>query len=302
MAQEHGVNPEDIKFVEATNTGSSAPRTIDSSRTAGKVDSGMHTKANYHGSASADDMIPTSAQFKGAPMDKDVTARIYDKQSKQWIDLPKEDVGRIYNQELYKSHHNSQLPRTTINGKDVVDDKAIKNFAKKMDHTVTDRTGADAYGRGDRDLLTMMDKRDGVKQFEDISSVTKTMEYKSNEWFSLADDLRDEAAKLATGNGSKGAVNQLLREAEASQGEGIRQLVKQFDNQVSQQVKAVASTGKNIKVPDKMMKSIRILDEIGKEGGISVAEAEAILKGMNTTVNDVVQQVSSIMDVIAKFK
>lgn len=302
LAQEHGANPEDIKIVEATNTGAQT-RTVDASRTAHKVDQPLQTKANFHGTSTADDIVSSSAQIKKAPMDKDVTARIYDKKTKQWIDLPKEDVSRVYNQELYKTHHKNQLPTTQINGKEVIDEEAIHKFAKKMDHTVTDRTGVDAYGTGDIDLVTILDKKStGIKQFQDITSITGTMEYKSNEWFSMANDMRDEAAKLLENKGSKSAAEQLLRQAEASQGEGIRQLVKQFDNQVSQQIKAAANTGKNIKIPEKLMKSIRILDNIGKDGGISVVEAESILKGMNTTIDDIVQQTSLIMEVIAKFK
>lgn len=297
LALEHGVDPSEIKFVEATNSGAGA-RTADASVTAKKVDVSQHTAADFKGASTADDVIPQSARIKGAPMDKDVTARIFDKKTNQWIDIPKDDVERVYRQELYKSHHKGELPK--LDGKDMVDDKAISEFAEKMDHTVTDRTGKDAYGRGDKDLVTILDKGNkGVKEFEDITSVTGTMEYKSNEWFERADELREDAARLGS---SSEAAEEMLMQAEALQGEGVRQLVKQFDAQVAGQVKAVAAAGKNIHVSDKLLKSIRVLDQVGKEGGITMAQAEGILKGMGTSVDDVVQQSSSIMEAIAKFK
>lgn len=299
LALEHGVDPSEIKFVEATNSGAGA-RTADASVTAKKVDVSQHTAADFKGASTADDIIPQSARIKGAPMDKDVTARIFDKKRNQWIDIPKDDVERVYRQELYKSHHKGELPKLPVDGKDMVDDKAISEFAEKMDHTVTDRTGKDAYGRGDKDLVNILDKGNkGVKEFEDITSVTGTMEYKSNEWFERADKLREKAQKLG---GSSEAAEEMLMQAEALQGEGVRQLVKQFDAQVAGQVKAVAATGKNIHVSDKLLKSIRVLDQVGKEGGITMAQAEGILKGMGTSVEDVVQQSSSIMESIAKFK
>lgn len=295
LALEHGVDPSEIKFVEATNSGAGA-RTADASVTARKVDVSQHTAADFKGASTADDVIPQSARIKGAPMDKDVTARIFDKKTNQWIDLPKEDVERIYRQELYKSHHKGELPK--LDGKDLVDDEAISEFAENMDHTVTDRTGKDAYGRGDKDLVNILDKGNkGVKEFEDITSVTGTMEYKSNEWFERADKLREKAAEAGGDAGEE-----FLVKAEALQGEGVRQLVKQFDAQIAGQVKAVSATGRNIHVSDKLLKSIRVLDQVGKEGGITMAQAEGILKGMGTSVDDVVQQSSSIMESIAKFK
>jgi|GEM_PF-838419 len=297
LALEHGVDPSEIKFVEATNTGAGA-RAADASVTAKKVDVSQHTAADFKGASTADDVVPQSARIKGAPMDKDVTARIFDKKTNQWIDIPKDDVERIYRQELYKSHHKGELPKLDGNG--MVDDKAISEFAEKMDHTVTDRTGKDAYGRGDKDLVNILDKGNkGIKEFEDITSVTGTMEYKSNEWFEKADKLREQADRLG---GSGDAAEEMLMQAEALQGEGVRQLVKQFDAQVAGQVKAVAATGKNIQISEKLLKSIRILDQVGKEGGITMAQAEGILKGMGTSVDDVVQQSSSIMEAIAKFK
>ena len=303
LAQEHGVNPEDIKFVEATNTpGAGGASTIDASRTAGKVDPSKYTNANFKGSGNADDIVSGSARIKGAPMDKDVTGRIFDRKTGEWIDLPKEDVGRIYNQELFKTHHNGSLPTTRINGKDVIDENAIKDFAKKMDHTVTDRTGADAFGRGDADLRNILNKQSThVKEFDDITSVTKTMEYKSNEWFSDAKNMREKAMELAIDKNNKSAVDMLLIKAESTQAEGVRQMVKMFDDQVAQQVKAVAGSGKNIKIPEKLVKSVKILDQIGKPDGITMSQAEVILKNMNTSIEDVVQQSSSLMEVIAKF-
>ena len=304
LAHERGVNPEDVKFVEATNTpGVGRATNTDASRTASKVDASNYTRANYKGSANADDMVSTSAKIKGAPMDKDVTGRVLDKKTGEWIDIPKEDVKRIYNQELYKTHHNGKLPTTTIEGNDVVDENLIGEFAKKMDHTVTDRTGADAFGRGDVDLRTILDKQTNqVKQFDDITSITKTMEYKSNEWFSDAQKMRDKAMELAIDKNNKSAVDMLLIKAEATQAEGVRQMVKMFDDQVAQQIKAVASSGKNIRIPEKLVRTVKVLEQIGKPNGITMAQAEGILKNMNTSVEDVVQQTSSLMEVIAKFK
>ena len=79
-------------------------------------------------------------------------------------------------------------------------------------------------------------------------------------------------------------------------------MVKMFDDQVAQQIKAVTESGKNVRIPEKLVKSMKILDQIGKPDGITMAQAEDILKNMNTSIEDVAQQSSSLMEVIAKFK
>jgi len=297
LAKEHGVPVDEIKFVEASNS-SEMSKVADASRTAKQVDKVKHTSPDYEGTASVDDMAKRPADIKSAPMDKDVSGRIYDKKAKEWIDIPKEDVERIYRQELYKTHHKGKLPKTTLDGKEVFDDAAIRDFADNMDHTVTDRLGKDAYGTGDKDLITILDKSGKLKSFDDVSSVTGTMEYKTNEWLHKADNLR-KAASESKGN----EAIRLLTNAESIEGEGIRQLTKQFKNQTTSQVKAAIVAGKNVKIPPKLFKAMKVLEQVGKPPkGITVYEAEEILKSMNTSLEDVIRQNSSIMEMITKFE
>ena len=303
LAMERGVDPSNVSFVEATNalgpTGRARPAAAH--RTASHVDISQQSVPDYKGRVTPDDVQVKSARIKGTPKDKDVSGRIVDPNSGDVIDIPKEEVERIYQQELYKAHHKGQLPRKQINGRDVLDEDSVKKFAKDMDHTVTDRTGADAYGRGDRDLRTIMNKETtDIKNFEDITSVTGTMEYKSNEWFEQAHDLRKQASELAGQGTDVEAAREMLRQAEALQGEGVRQMVKQFDSIVADQMTAVAATGRNVEISEKLLTSVRVLDQVGKENGITMAQAEAILKGMNTSVDDVVQQSSALMEAVAK--
>lgn len=128
------------------------------------------------------------------------------------------------------------------------------------------------------------------------------MEYKSNEWFAEAEKMREEAMELVIDKNNQAAVDKLLRQAESTQAEGVRQMVKMFDDQVAQQIKAVTASGKNVRIPEKLVKSMKILGQIGKPDGITMAQAEDILKNMNTSIEDVAQQSSSLMEVIAKFK
>ncbi len=297
LAQERGLDPNQVKFVEATNSGAGM-READASRTARPVDVSGRTAPDTPGAKGPDDIDIPQVKDSSAPRDQDVTGRMYDEKTKQWIDLPEEDVARVYKEELYKIHHKGELPKIEVDGKQVVDEDAVKSFAEKMDHTVTDRTGKDAYGRGDKDLVNILNKDSAeIKKFDDITSVTGTMEYKTNEWFERAEAMERRAAQ----SGDLSPGNPMLQQAESMKMEGVRQLTKQFNNQVTNQVKAAAAAGQAVKVPERLFASIKVLDEVGKPGGLTVSQAEQILKDMGTSVDDVVKQSSSLMESIARF-
>ncbi len=294
IAAERDIDPSKIKVVQATNK-AATEGVADASRTARELDYTQQTVADFPGGHQVDDMVAENIGGAKSPFDKDVTYRIYDDVNKEWIDLPKSDVERIYQQELYKAHHNGKIPRTDINGRDVLDEAKIKQFAEDMDHTVTDRTSPDAYGRGDSDLrkITDNDSMD-LRDYEDISSISNTMEYKSNEWFERGQKLRDEAKNLPDD-----LAEDLLIKAEGMDAEGIRQLTKQFDNQSSSQIKAAMAAGHDIHVPEKTFKAIKVLENV-KDGKITVSQAERILGDLGTDIDKTVKQHSAIMEAIDK--
>ncbi len=295
VAAENEVDPSRLKTVKASNDAKMSGRT-DASRTAQTVDPSRQTTPDFDGGFRPDDMTPQNVPNGKSPFDLDVTQRIDVDGNGNYIDLPKSDVERIYQQELYKVHHKGKLPKTTIDGREVLDEKAIKNFADEMDHTVADRTSPDAYGRGDSDFKKITDNASQeVREYDDITSVSGTMEYKSNEWFKKGADLKDAADKLPSD-----LAEELLIKAESMDAEGIRQLTKQFNNQTTSQVKAAMAAGQNIKVPDKLFQSIKVLEKV-KDGKLTVSQAEKVLASMNTSIDQVVKQHSAIMESIAKF-
>ena len=89
--------------------------------------------------------------------------------------------------------------------------------------------------------------------------------------------------------------------------EGIRQGTKQFDSQLVYQVKAInAKEGATkLVIPPKLAEGMSVLKQIGHgKGKLSPAEAEAVLKRMGTSTDEILkmnaEQTEFINRVIAR--
>ncbi|HNI42593.1 MAG TPA: hypothetical protein PK272_07975, partial [Methanoregulaceae archaeon] len=140
--------------------------------------------------------------------DRDITYR--DKRTGK--DIPIKISEPIYNHEFYKQQHGGKEPPSP---------EAAKEYAEKCDQTVTDRFHRDAYGGGKEDIGPAVDPNQKGKPFKDVEASSKTMEDKVLEWYKRA----GEATKAS--------------DAEACKEEGMRQLTKQFKNQIEGRINKV---------------------------------------------------------------
>lgn len=319
IAKEYGVDIEQVKTVGATNTmdvsdapdptgfaqkpKSSQPldqipddqlqaiknkqKTIATERA--KLESEIDVKKGNNASY---DIDKTYRVQVGETVDP-VTGKV----TKIYKDIPAADTKRVFGEEYYKQFHDGKLPTKMDNGIEVVDSKAVDQFAKEMDVSAVDHRAAEGYGASDADLKEMPKKDGTVKKLGDIEAGTKTMEYKANEWENQAAELRKQAEE-ATGTEKA----QLLARAEGLSEESMRQTTKQFNNQICEQVKAInLAKGQDVvKIPDKLFTAINVMEKVGTDS-LSVVEAEEILKGMGMTPKGVSQQMSSLMEAMQKF-
>lgn len=222
--------------------------------------------------------------------DRDVTYR----NKRTGKDVPTEISKDIYHEEFYREMHHGKLPMTNENGKMVVDRAAVDHYAEHCDQTVTDRFHADAYGGGKEDIPPAVDPNYRGKPFKDIGATAQTMEYKVLEWYKRA----GEAAKA--GDPAR---------AEACKEEAMRQLTKQFKNQVEGRVdKMNEITGYGeppiAKVPDDLRAAVEVMNRVGTKGKdgkvFTSAEAEAVLNKMGTSPQKVVSQMSGTIESLQK--
>lgn len=319
IAKEYGVDIEQVKTVGATNTMdvSDAPdptgfaQKPKSSQPLDQIPDDQLQAIKNKQAATATERAKLETEIdikKGdkASYDIDKTYRVQvgetidpktGKVTPIYKDIPAADTKRVFGEEYYKQFHDGKLPTKIDNGIEVVDSKAVDQFAKEMDVSAVDHRAAEGYGASDADLKEMLKKDGTVKKLGDIEAGTKTMEYKANEWENQAAELRTQAEK-ATGTEKA----QLLARAEGLSEESMRQTTKQFNNQICEQVKAInLAKGQDVvKIPDKLFTAINVMEKVGTDG-LSVVEAEQILKGMGMTPKGVSQQMSSLMEAMQKF-
>ncbi|SMH30835.1 hypothetical protein [Maritimibacter sp. HL-12] len=321
IADEYGVPIEDVKVVKPTNApGDVAP--ADPRGFARKPDPAMKTDAADYQQRAPE----TGVEVRGdkASFDQDVTYRVRQdevidprtgKVQEGFADVPKTDSQRIYNEEFYKARHGGDLP-TRVNpetGKLEVDTDAVNKYAKDMDQACTDRLDAEAYGTGDRDLKTAVDPQHRGRDFEDVEAVGKTMEHKNYEWQNEAAKTRADANALdaradtleAGGKMQEAAevraeANDLHAKAEGQIEEGYRQTTKQFKNQLEDRVaKLNEQHGRKVaEVPPRLEKAVDIMEN----PKLTPAEVELELAKMGYTPDKVVQQMSSNLESLQKFK
>lgn len=309
IAKEYGIPKEKVKIVKATNN-LEGEDIIDSRGFAKKTAQGQETyifTGNQKTSVSASDSTVRGDKIS---YDKDITVRIEQevrdprtgKLTKGYVDVPSKDLKRIYNDEFYKAAKNGEIPlkETSVKGMYEVDYKKIDNYAKRMDQTTTDRLSADAYGTGDQDLKIALKDNYRNKAFTDVEAIGKTMEFKANEWDKLGKDFYDKALE-AEKKGNFTKAYELRIKGEDCKTESIRQTVKQFNNQVLKRVEVANSLKPGTaKIPNKLFEAIKVMEQVGKPGGISSAEADAILREMGLTAQRVAEQSSAIMEGLQK--
>jgi len=206
--------------------------------------------------------------------DRDITYR--DKRTGK--DIPTKISEPIYNHEFYKQQHGGKEPPSP---------EAAKEYAEKCDQTVTDRFHRDAYGGGKEDIGPAVDPNQKGKPFKDVEASSKTMEDKVLEWYKRA----GEATKAS--------------DAEACKEEGMRQLTKQFKNQIEGRINKVNEimgypNPPSAEVPPKIRSAVDVMNRVGTKGAdgktFTVADAEAALKQMGTSPRKVVHEMAGVLE------
>ncbi len=292
IAAEFGLDPKSVSNVQATNnmntSGVGDIKGVAGDSILGKQVEGAPRKFT------ADDLDLANLEKKGGEkisIDLDQTYRVEIKMKDGSIevrDLSARKIKQIQNEEVYKEWNDGKLPMK--DGK--IDHDAIEEFAEEMDYTVLDARSPDAYGTvGD---LQQALKSDGsIRQYGDAEAVSRTIKYKSDEWTHTKYDKKIEAKEFVA--------------AEGDVAEGIRQGTKQYDSQLVYQVKAInAKEGATkLVIPPKLAEGMSVLKQIGHgKGKLSPAEAEAVLRRMGTSSEDVLrmnsEQTEFINRVIAR--
>ena len=292
IAAEFGLDPKTVSNVQATNNMNTSG-VGDIKGVAGEAILGKPVKGTAR-KFTEKDLDLASLEKKGGDkisIDLDQTYRVEIKMKDGSIevrDLSGEKIRQIQNEEVYKEWNNGDLPMK--NGK--VDHEAVKEFAEEMDYTVLDARSPDAYGTvGD---LQQALKNDGsIRQYGDAEAVSRTIKYKSDEWTQVKAQKKIAAKDFVA--------------AEGDVAEGIRQGTKQYDSQLVYQVKAInAKEGATkLVIPPKLAEGMSVLKQIGHgKGKLSPAEAEAVLKRMGTSTDEVLkmnsEQTEFINRVIAR--
>lgn len=311
LADEYGVSVDDIEVVKATNSmeGKTATAAFAKKGTLGK-----ETSAFDYSATKSKPKVDGQISGDKSGYDKDVTFRLKQKNAldvrtgktvkgDSFVDIPEKDAKRIYNEEFYKAARDGEIPlkKTGSRGLHEVDSDVIDEYAHKMDQTAGDRLSTESYGSRNEDLMAAV--REKNKNFSDVEAVGKTMEYKANHWDKMGEELLEDAKK-AEHAGDFLKADEMRMAAEACKEEGIRQTTKQFNNQVIERAALLnAAAGKPIVIiPDKLLTAVKVMEQTGKPGGISVAEAEAVLKEMGLTSRQVAEQSSALLEGMQKLK
>jgi hypothetical protein len=208
----------------------------------------------------------------------------------------------IYSQEFYKER-NGDYPYKTDDkgkiirdesGKPVIDQAKCNEFAKQYDQTVTDRYNTDAYGGGQQDIgpATRGDMKG--KPYVDVEATSKTMVEKVDEW-----QRRNSEEKPPELSDKEWAAKK-----EENKEESMRQLTKQFKNQIEPVVNKYNELAGYpdppvAKIPENVRTGFEIMDKVGKmENGkmFTPADAEAALSHMDETPKSIVEKMAGVLE------
>ena len=269
------------------------------------------------------DTLASPAKGDKVSFDRDLTMRVRTVVDGKVVyrDIPSTTTGRIYNEEFYKaatgrrlttqrgpgfSNPNARELGGSVDFKDthlssadhLTDVTKITDpdvFARRTDQATTDRLHPEAYGTGQADLIPQRRtfSRAGLT---DPTGTAKTVEF-NDHWANEADSLREMAAK------SRNPVDKhrLLEQAEAHMEEGQRQIVKQYGNMAIKRTQAMQALGNaaGAKIPLSLSERIGVLKRTQmplSQGGLTPAQAEAVLGRMGTSTRQVSRQLSAYVE------
>jgi hypothetical protein len=186
----------------------------------------------------------------------------------------------VYERQFWEASGQGDLPRLD-NGD--IDANAISRYAEDtMDQTVTSAAHNEAYNTGEVLLDDFLDK--GITPtITRIDDVCDTVQYKSTHWFGKA----DEAA--AAGDAVMASRNAA---------EGMRQATKQYDDLVLSRVRQYG-LDPNVHVPPRLQASMDVFRQV-KEGAISPAKAEAMLKAIGSSKEQAVREMAGFLNGLEK--
>lgn len=215
-------------------------------------------------------------------------------------DISTEISRDIYNEEFYKNRHPDEKNPTK---------EQCDTYAKECDQAVTDRFDKDAYGGGKpeinehgcpirKDLGTATNEDFKGRPYKDVGATANTMKTKVDDWYN---DATPEINK--PGTPKKAAPTR--EKVSADKEEGMRQLTKQFDNQLEKVVNrynelAGYPTPPIATIHPKVRTGVEIMKKIGKDG-FTPADAEAALRFIGETPKTIADKMSGNLESGQKF-
>lgn len=218
--------------------------------------------------SSADDLV----RGKKVTMDRDTT--YYFMEGDKKIYLPQDEVVEIYNRNFYKA------ARQQVTGQSVQTSASksaqYEKYARKMDQTVIEavETHPESYGK---DWKKLADKSLRGEALDNATKVGDAMTYKGAERFKEAEKILAEARKMPAG------AERLYREADAVNEymEGLRQLVKQFNNYVKPYDIARYTTNGTSMIPQHMREAVDMASSMFKKGStISIDQLQRAFRAI----------------------
>ncbi|MFQ5750044.1 MAG: hypothetical protein ACE5H3_11390, partial [Planctomycetota bacterium] len=196
-----------------------------------------------------------------------------------------------YDRNFYTASGEGELP-TLPDGS--VDQARVSRYAEDtMDQTVTSASHVEAYNTGPVQLDDFLDK--GITPtLTRVDDVCDTVAYKSNHWFHKADEMLEGTSDAARG------LSETERKIMASRhtAEGMRQATKQYDDLVLSRVRQYGLDPK-VHVPPRLQESMEIFRQV-KDGVVSPAKAEAMLKAIGTSKEGAVRELSGFLNGLEK--
>jgi len=161
----------------------------------------------------------------------------------------------IYNQEFYKTQKGDYPYKIGPDGKPVIDQDACNRYAEDMDQSVNDEHSAESYGGGQEDIKPATRGDMKGKPYKDVVATSKAMEYKVNEWYGIKADKKGISPEARV----------------AYKKEGMRQLTKQYRNQIVPVINKYNELANNpnppvVKIPDNVRTGFEIMERVGRMG------------------------------------
>lgn len=198
-----------------------------------------------------------------------------DDQSRLWKDVPHDDLKPVYERHFFEK----------ANGRPPASAQEAADFAKELDQVATSRLHSEAYGGTHADLTAAT--KAPMAPFSDPTQVGQAAGFKGHHAFKESAELR--------------AMGQ-VEKAEALQADGMRQVTKQFDNQVMGRTKALERHGMDVKPPPpKLQQAVDIMKK-GQLEGKSPAVIEQQLQRVGYTPERAATEVGERLAALQKLR